>query len=67
MALPRMRWSNTGASLIGASVREGAELRSIDELEPELHIHLHEAPPLYSTPPEPSSGYLKPLVRKQKR
>jgi hypothetical protein len=26
-----------------------------------------EPPPLYSTPPEPSSGYPKPLVRKQKR
>ena len=27
----QMKWTNTGASLIGASTRDGAELRGIDE------------------------------------
>jgi hypothetical protein len=30
----RMRWSNTGASLIGARARDGAGLRGIDEEPP---------------------------------
>jgi hypothetical protein len=44
MALHRMRWSNTGASLIGGSTRDGAELRSIDEPQREhVHVYLHAA------------------------
>ena len=45
MALQRMRWSNTGATLIGP--RDGATLRSIADPAPprrrDVHIHLHAA------------------------
>ena len=45
MALRRMRWSNTGAALIGP--RDGATLRSIADPAPprrrDVHIHIHAA------------------------
>ena len=45
MALQRMRWSNTGATLIGS--RDGATLRSIADPAPprrrDVHIHIHAA------------------------
>jgi hypothetical protein len=45
VALQRMRWSNTGATLIGP--RDGATLRSIADPAPprrcDVHIHIHAA------------------------
>jgi hypothetical protein len=47
MSIP-MKWSNTGASLIGGQVRDGATVRQIDEPRPRraehFHVHVHDAP-----------------------
>ena len=47
MALTKMRWSNTGANLIGASARDGANLRSITDppasRREHFHVYLHAA------------------------
>ena len=45
----RMRWTNTGATLIHSKPRDGAMVGSIDEPRPprraeHFHVYLHNAP-----------------------
>jgi hypothetical protein len=61
MALQRMRWSNTGATLIGP--RDGATLRSIADPAPprrrDVHIHIHAAKVADQAAP---GGGLRPFI-----